>query len=156
MTSGRRKKTPPATHASDRTAGSDAAKGYEPSDVPVRGVVYALLGLFAGVGISAAMVAGLLALLAEMHETPRVSNLEAEEIEPPAPRLEISPADDRRSLEAAARQLLQGYAWTDRRRGRARIPIEEAMERLADHGWPDPPRRAAAAADAERKETTRP
>ena len=39
--------------------------------------------------------------------------------------------EDWAGVDRAARQRLQGYGWVDRRRGIVRLPIEQAMERLA-------------------------
>ncbi|MDW6023549.1 hypothetical protein SAZ10_17505 [Mesorhizobium sp. BAC0120] len=118
-------------------------KGFEPSDAPARGVAYAVLGLFAGIGLSLAFVAGMFALFGHSHGPSAPSSLEAA---PPAragPRLEISPEIDRAAIEAAARTKLEGYAWTDRKAGRAHIPIDRAMELLARQGWPDGPNAGA-------------
>jgi hypothetical protein len=113
------------------------AKGFEPRDVPPRGVAYAVVGLIAGIAVSAALVGGLFVVLQRTEATPPAPPLEAAHPPPPPPRLEIAPATDRAAVEAAAQHLLQGYAWTDRAGGRARIPIERAMQILAAGGWPD-------------------
>lgn len=112
-------------------------KGFEPRDVPPRGVVYAALGLFAGIAVSAGFVAGLIALLPSLREPASPTSIEAARQGPPEPRLEISPPTDRMAVEAAARSRLDGYGWTDRAAGRAHIPIDRAMDILARRGWPD-------------------
>jgi hypothetical protein len=114
-------------------------KGFEPSDVPPRGVAYAFLGLFAGLAVSAALVAGLLALISEWRGPGHATAIEASQVTPPLPRLQIAPEVDRAAFEAEAHRTLGDYGWTDRKSGLARIPIEEAMQMLAQHGWPDAP-----------------
>lgn len=52
----------------------------------------------------------------------------------PAPRLQQNPEADLAAMLADQRGRLAGYAWIDRERGIARIPIEEAMRRLAGRG----------------------
>jgi hypothetical protein len=112
-------------------------RGFEPRDVPPRGVSFAILALFVGVGLSAALVAGLLMLFPQERERPAPTALETAPLAPPDPRLETSPGGDRLALEKAARDRLTGYAWADRRAGRVRIPIDRAVDILAEQGWPD-------------------
>lgn len=52
----------------------------------------------------------------------------------PAPRLQQSPEADLAAMLKDQREKLDGYAWVDRDRGIARMPIEEAMRRLAERG----------------------
>ncbi len=52
----------------------------------------------------------------------------------PAPRLQQNPEADLAAMLEEQRGRLTGYAWIDRERGIARIPIEEAMRRLAQAG----------------------
>jgi hypothetical protein len=61
-------------------------------------------------------------------------------ITPPEPRLQTDPAADLASYTAKERKLLDSYGWVDRPRGIARIPIEEAMRRLARQGIPEFPK----------------
>ncbi len=51
--------------------------------------------------------------------------------EPPEPRLQALPILDLETLRAAEKKILEGYSWVDREAGVARIPIERAMEILA-------------------------
>jgi hypothetical protein len=53
---------------------------------------------------------------------------------PPAPRLQVHPKDDLLSLQRTERQQLTSYAWIDRDRRIVRIPIERAMELVAERG----------------------
>ncbi|MCS0493990.1 hypothetical protein NVS89_02695 [Ancylobacter sp. MQZ15Z-1] len=110
---------------------------YEPRDVPVRGVIYALFGVFALMAFAGAVVALVLALIAHSRPPQRATALETARQEPPGPRLEVSPESDRRAIEAASRARLQGYGWADQPAGRVRIPIDRAMQMLARDGWPD-------------------
>lgn len=50
---------------------------------------------------------------------------------PPEPRLQINPADDLTALRAEEDRLLSEYAWIDREQGTVRIPIGQAMARIA-------------------------
>jgi hypothetical protein len=64
----------------------------------------------------------------------------------PAPRLQVAPRADLLDLEHAQRTELSGYAWVDREKGIARVPIDEAMRAViarGDHAY-DPPDPAGA------------
>lgn len=112
--------------------------GYEPSDMAPRHIGYSAAILFGGIALSAALVAGLFAILGHTMRQPPATALEATPQAPPLPRLEIDARADRAAVEADAARKLQGYAWVDPAAGTARIPIERAMQFLAAHGWPDP------------------
>jgi hypothetical protein len=53
----------------------------------------------------------------------------------PEPRLQIAPHEDLERLNETNRQTLESYGWVDRSAGVARIPIERAMDIVADRGW---------------------
>lgn len=112
--------------------------GREIKDVSPRAVFFALIGFVAAIALSAALVAGLLFVFRDMDEREPVSPLARRNLVPPQPRLEVSPPADRTRIEAEAMAHLSGYGWIDRDAGRARIPIERAMQLLGEHGWPDP------------------
>lgn len=52
----------------------------------------------------------------------------------PEPRLQRAPATDLDTLLRRQKALLTGYAWIDRGKGIARMPIDAAMARLAAEG----------------------
>ena len=51
---------------------------------------------------------------------------------PPPPRLQTHAPEDLAALREEKQAALSGYAWVDRPRGVARIPIERAMALLAE------------------------
>jgi hypothetical protein len=53
---------------------------------------------------------------------------------PPMPRLQPAPIGDLKDMRAAEQQILTGYAWVDQAHGVVRIPIERAMDLLAQRG----------------------
>jgi hypothetical protein len=57
---------------------------------------------------------------------------------PRAPRLQTSPADDLAQKRRAEDERLSSYGWVDERRGVVRLPIERAIELLAERGFPEP------------------
>lgn len=54
--------------------------------------------------------------------------------EPPAPRIQASPAADLQDLRAHEDFELHSYGWIDKQKGVVRIPIERAMELVARRG----------------------
>ncbi|MFZ5779956.1 MAG: hypothetical protein ACOY4R_07080 [Pseudomonadota bacterium] len=107
---------------------------YDPRDVQPRHVLLGVAGLFALVATSAGVVAGMMALLSHDAAAPSAQHAARPRLGPP---LEVDQGESRAALEAAARRRLETYGWVDRAKGRARIPIERAMQLLAQHGWPD-------------------
>jgi len=55
---------------------------------------------------------------------------------PPPPRLQTYPFDDVKALHKEENSILEHYAWVDQKAGVVRIPIERAMEVLAQRGLP--------------------
>ena len=55
---------------------------------------------------------------------------------PPPPRLETAEGEQLAGYRAAAEQRLNSYGWVDRQRGVVRMPIAQAMDRLAQQGLP--------------------
>ena len=55
---------------------------------------------------------------------------------PPTPRLQTYPFDDVKGLRREEAKLLEHYQWVDKNAGTVRIPIERAIEILAEKGLP--------------------
>jgi hypothetical protein len=60
----------------------------------------------------------------------------------PAPALQISPRADMARFRAEEEAELSSYGWVDRGRGVVRIPIDQAMEKVARDGIPGWPAEA--------------
>jgi hypothetical protein len=54
----------------------------------------------------------------------------------PEPRLTVNPGQDLKTMRAAEDGLLNNYGWVDQEKGIARIPIEDAIQILAQKGLP--------------------
>ncbi len=88
-------------------------------------------------------MAGLLAVVGEVH---RVFGRLAErrvadrrwtaQLSPPEPRLQADPEADLQAAQKHWTDELQSYAWVDRARGTARIPIGRAMQLMLRRGFP--------------------
>jgi len=66
---------------------------------------------------------------------------------PPEPRLQTRESQDLLQMRAAEEKRLHSYGWVDRTNGVVRIPIERAIELVAQRGLPArpdlPPRKEA-------------
>jgi len=56
--------------------------------------------------------------------------------QPPEPRLQAQPFVDIQALRAEEERILSSYGWVDEQKGIVRIPIERAMELIAERGLP--------------------
>jgi hypothetical protein len=122
---------------------------YEKSDVQVAKVVRAGVGLIATVVVFFAlmwMLEGVLLRFVGMAQSPRhpLATTLAR-TEPPAPRLQPDPRAELLAQRAREDAVLQTYGWIDKSRGTVRVPIERAIEILAQRGLPA---RAAAPGEA--------
>jgi hypothetical protein len=109
-------------------------RDYERSDADPR-----LIGALA-LAIAIFLIATPYALLALYPGADRLGRVPAER-QPPAPRLQVDPKLDLDRLRAEEYARLTTYGWADRERRIVRIPIERAMELLAERGlagWPSP------------------
>jgi hypothetical protein len=148
----------PEDHKSEQP---DAAKGYEASDVRISGVVKFIVGL----SIFAVVTAGIAYELGKvlnarmktedgppnrwarqvderplgnMPSNPEMQNKMGEMTQSfPTPRVQSDDGNqDVANLHAREDLLLENYSWVDDAHSRVRIPIERAMELIAQRGLP--------------------
>ena len=55
---------------------------------------------------------------------------------PPEPRLQPAPPKDLQALRQREDAVLSAYAWVDRAKGEAQVPIDRAIEIAAERGLP--------------------
>lgn len=58
---------------------------------------------------------------------------------PPGPNLQPNPIADLAAFRAAEEVELSKWAWVDREKGVARVPVERALEIVVSRGLPAPP-----------------
>lgn len=139
----------------------DASLGYEASDVRVSGVVVFLIGLtifgvIAGVcayGVGKFLDARMarqdgppsrwahpvdMRSLGNLPSTDAMKNKMDESIQNfPTPRVQVDDGiQDLVELHEREDLLLNNYSWVDQAQGKVRIPIERAMELMAQRGLP--------------------
>ena len=66
---------------------------------------------------------------------PAIVKIEAPR-EPPEPRLQANPQLDMKKMLQEENQVLNGYGWVDPDRGIVRIPIDRALDIVAQKGLP--------------------
>src|SRR5207247_10197384 len=57
----------------------------------------------------------------------------------PGPKLSVNPGQDLQTMRAAEDAALKSYEWVDREKGIVRIPVDRAIEILAQKGLPARP-----------------
>ncbi|MFZ0747147.1 MAG: hypothetical protein WAM85_22280 [Terracidiphilus sp.] len=142
----------------------DTSKGYEQSDVRVTGIVVFLasLGIFVAVigilsyGLGMVINARMdredgptskwaatvnIRQLGNLPSNPEMQHKVAELTQQfPTPRLQVDNGDsDLAALHQREDLLLNYYTWVDQSKGTVRIPIERAMELIAQRGLPVAP-----------------
>jgi hypothetical protein len=160
----------PNEHESKNKA-SSVREGYEVTDVSIQGIVVFLVGLFIsvtvffvfcfGIGkvINTALVkrdgppnkwnastAPQSSKLTNMESDPTGEQIQLHQLTQrfPTPRLQTDDGnEDVAELHQREDLLLDHYSWVDQSKGKVRIPIERAMELIAQHGLPVEPKPAS-------------
>ena len=111
------------------------AHAHEETDVVLRPVVIAGIGLLVLLVITCVAMFGLFHVLQreEARLSPPANPLAAAEGPrlPPEPRLQAHPIKDLEELRKAETELLTTYGWVDKSAGTVRIPVARAIELLA-------------------------
>src|SRR2546428_5804188 len=108
--------------------------GHEGRDVSVRPILLlgaGLVGLAAVVQVVLFFQMGGLWRARQKELPPPVPVAQALPSAPPEPRLQIAPSVDLKAHRAAEDAQLHGYGWVDRKAGLVHIPIESALDLLA-------------------------
>jgi hypothetical protein len=111
--------------------------GHERRDVEVRRLV--LFGVTLTLTVALSLIAmRLLFVYFVSHPPPAApaSPWAAASEVPPAPRLQLTPQADLAQMRQAEDKLLNSYGWVDRKAGTVRLPIDRAIQLLAQRGLP--------------------
>jgi hypothetical protein len=111
---------------------------YETEDFSPRGIRWFTAGL-AVLAVTVLVLMGALLWLLSGGWPPRqgiVTPLVPAPNMSPQPDLQVASSLDYQQMRAAEEAQLRSYRWVDREAGIAAIPIERAMEILADRGMP--------------------
>jgi hypothetical protein len=131
---------------------------YERRDISARGIFYFLGGLAAAAILIHLLLAGLYDYLdkrerarqPELNPLVSTAPVDTRKVSPkypetafPDPRLETDERTQLNRLRLTEEQKLNSYDWVDQKSGIVRIPIERAMDLLAQRGLPVRPQEAA-------------
>jgi hypothetical protein len=118
----------------------DLAVGYERSDANVRVMLIGGLALLLALAIVFVAVSAFEVIATGLPVTlgrpPDLVNRLTPGPTPPPPRLENAEGEQYAAYRAAAEQQLSSYRWVDRQGGVVSIPIERAMDLVAQRGLP--------------------
>jgi len=134
-----------------REAGTD---GFERQDLTSRSVYGFLVGLAVAVIVVVVLLLGLYRAMDaferrhQPQQSPLVQQTQADtrEVSPdeintfPQPRLEKSERSEINQFLMQEEQSLNSYGWVDQKAGVVRIPIERAMQLIAQRGLPATPK----------------
>jgi hypothetical protein len=120
--------------AGDRGQLENPNTAFEPSDWSVGPVALVYVAILILLGTSC-----LLLIVAFPDALPDVDR--TLRIAPPGPRLQTNPQSELQQFRAEEEKWLNTYGWIDKRKGIVRIPIDEAMRKLARSGAPGFPER---------------
>ncbi len=113
---------------------------HETTDAHVGGVVRLLVITTGFLVVSFALMAWMLSSFKASREAADVKPApiaqRAGDRQPPLPRLQTTPYADLKSFQASETQVLETYAWVDQANGVVRVPIAEAIRRVATNGLP--------------------
>jgi hypothetical protein len=101
-------------------------------DVPLIARIAVSLGTILVLLVLAAMLIFYLYEKQYPHRTSEAAPIVTAADLPPAPRLQTTPRLDLQTVRAEEDAHLEGYAWVDRAKGVARIPIDRAMTRWVE------------------------
>ncbi len=115
-----------------------AHSGHETSDADVKPILTFLVGLFTLIVLVLVGMTFFFDFLHQRYEqagteiSPRLDTLQI----PPEPKLQVNPSQELREVRRWEDDRLHGYEWVDKETGVFRIPIDRAMELLAESGLP--------------------
>jgi hypothetical protein len=113
----------------------DPRLGHETTDVNVWAVGKFAIALVVICMFSLVVLWGLLKYFQSEEATSMATSVEPTKLFP-QPRLQRTPILDLRAMRAEEDQLLNSYAWVDKKQGVVRIPVSLAIDVLAKRGLP--------------------
>jgi hypothetical protein len=118
-----------------------AAPAHETSDVSIRPLAIFLAWLTGSIVVVIIVCAWLFSVFEHSAERREPQPSPLAEAHPPTrgPLLQVSAREDLKTLRAREDQVLASAAWIDKDRQLARIPIDRAMQVVAQQGLPNGP-----------------
>ena len=110
----------------------------EESAIKARPVLIAAAGLLLSTLLIALIVVAIFGFFERTRPETEVSPLAPARDMPPNPKLQVNSRMELQQVRTHENVLLHQYAWIDKDKGIVRIPIERAIELIAQRGLPPP------------------
>lgn len=112
--------------------------GHELRDISVRAVAWCAAALIVAAIVVHVTLAGLYKIFEHQHPSPDAPSRIAFEAEmiAPEPRLQVERTKELDQYFASENQKLNSYGWVDKRAGVVHIPIDRAIDLIAQRGLP--------------------
>lgn len=111
--------------------------GYETSDIPIRAIVMGIIGLFIFLGASTAVSFGFYYIFAPKDPIEEAPPTAAGMRLPPEDyRIQGYPLQDMERFRENEETAVNAYVWKDKARGTVQIPLDRAVELIAERGFP--------------------
>ncbi|HEX4593142.1 MAG TPA: hypothetical protein VH157_02650 [Bryobacteraceae bacterium] len=121
-------------HMEHPAAPSPNGAGHEHREVNVRFIVISLITLLIGTFMVCLLVIGIFRYFHNEYLPAQPSQLATQL--PPEPRVEEKPYLQLQNLRAVEDHVLNSYAWVAQSAGTVRIPIDKAIDMVAQKGLP--------------------
>lgn len=108
--------------------------GHEHREVSVRFIVISLIVLLVGTFMVCLLVVGIFQYFHNTYLPPAAT--QAQQTIPPEPRIEEKPYLQLQNVRALEDHVLSTYAWVDKSEGTVRVPIDRAIDMVAQKGLP--------------------
>ncbi len=116
----------------------NSALGHEERDTNIRAILWFTASLVGTIMVVLLLVRWAFYAFPEPRVESALSGTAAPVVNelPPEPRLQVHAQEDLKEMRRQEDAVLNSYGWIDRRNGIVRIPIDRAMELLAQRGLP--------------------
>ncbi len=127
-------------HDSDVGTGENAQVSWERKDIDIVQISGFGIGLLVAFMVSVAAMWGLFVYFKVREDNLRPKNVPAmmsqKPMLPPEPRLQADPVMELDKMHASEEMLLTSYGWVDSAKGTVHIPIDQAINMVAQKGLP--------------------
>lgn len=111
---------------------------HEVRDVNARAIGCFAFALVACIAAICVLIAGMFHRLDEHVSGTAANRIASSRVRMTEPQLQVDPGADMERFRARESGILNSYGWVNREAGVVRIPIERAMEIIAERGLPEP------------------
>lgn len=115
----------------------DPSAGYEKRDITIPAVLQNIIFLFLFIGFCLALSWVVYVLfLPKGKDRLAIDPVTPTPQRPPAPVLQAYPKAEMRQFREQENAVVSSYGWANREQGAVRIPVDRAVELLAERGFP--------------------